>query len=74
MNTAELEELKQSMMTIIEESADFAAHIGRTSREVTDYMLAEDDDNTLNPKQRNNYAIFFCIGASWAMTRNISIK
>lgn len=44
--------------------------VGRTSREVADCLLAEDDEDALNPKQRNNYAVFFCIGAAWAMTQN----
>lgn len=70
MNAAELEELKQSMMTLIEEDGSLAGHIGQTSREVADYMLADDDENELNPKQRNNYAVFFCIGAAWAITQN----
>lgn len=75
MNAEELEELKRSMMTLIEEDESLAGHIGLTSREVADYMLADDDENELNPKQRNNYAIFFCIGAAWAITQNInSIK
>ena len=75
MNAAELEELKQSMMTLIEEDGSLAGHLGQTSREIADYMLADDDENELNTKQRNNYAVFFCIGAAWAITQNIkSIK
>lgn len=62
-----LEELKQKMMTLLETDEDFAAHIGRASRAITDSMLAEDTDNELNPKQRVNYAVFFCVGASWAI-------
>lgn len=62
-----IDELKQKMMTLLETDKDFAAYIGRASRAVTDNMLAEDTDNELNPKQRVNYAVFFCVGASWAM-------
>lgn len=65
-----LEELKQKMMKLLDDDTDLAAHIGRTSREVADCLLTEDDEDPLNPKQRNNYAVFFCIGAAWAMTQN----
>lgn len=65
MNT--LEEMKQKMMTFLETDKDFAAHIGRASRAITDSMLAEDTDNELDPKQRINYAVFFCVGASWVI-------
>ena len=62
-----IEELKQKMMTLLETDEDFAAHIARASRAITRHMLEEDTDNELNPKQRVNYAVFFCVGASWAI-------
>lgn len=72
-----LEELKQKMMTLLETDKHFAAQISRASKEITNSMLAEDIDKELNPEQRDNYAVFFCIGASWAMltkdkTQNIT--
>lgn len=60
-----IEELKQKMLSLIEEDEEFAAYIGRTSRSITDYMLTEESD--LDAKQRVNYALFFCVGASWAI-------
>lgn len=69
-----IEELKQKMMTLLETDEDFAAQIGRASRVITDSMLAEDIDKELNPKQRDNYAVFFCVGASWAMLTKDKIQ
>lgn len=62
-----IEELKQQMMTLLATDKEFAAHIARASRMFTRYILEEDIDNELNPEQRVNYAVFFCVGASWAM-------
>lgn len=63
-----IEELKQKMMTLLETDEDFAAHIARASKEFTGYIIAEDTDNELTPEQRINYEVFFCVGASWAIT------
>lgn len=67
----DIEQLKHDMMTMLQDNQDFAASIGRTARAAADYML-EEEDNELNPKQRDNYAIFFCIGASWAIANKVT--
>lgn len=72
MKKTTYEELQAVMLSMLDNNPELAKHIGSQSREFTDFTLAEDEDHSLDIKQRNNYAIFFCIGATWAISQNIN--
>lgn len=72
MKQTTYEELQAVMLSMLDNNPELAKHIGSQSREYTKFTLAEDEDHSLDPKQRNNYAIFFCIGAAWAISQNLN--
>lgn len=66
----EYEELKVAMMQLLESDKSLAAHIGAVSRNITDSII-EEEQITADKKMREQLAVFFCIGASWAITKLI---
>lgn len=70
----EYEELKVAMMNLLESNPALAKRIGESSRAIIDEVLKEETSNfNFNDSFhiRQNCAVCFCIGAAWAITKNI---
>lgn len=71
----DFEQLKLSMLQLLQSRPDLAKYIGETSRSIAAAAIEEDDeDGKLDRTKADDYAIFFCIGAAWAITSKITDK
>lgn len=64
----DLHDLSASMLAILENDGTLAKKIGEASIKIVAGIIEEDD--RFDMKHLQEYAAFFCVGASWALSFN----
>ena len=67
------ERLRATMLVMLSEDSAVAAHIWAVSEMITESAIKEDTE-LLPPDRKRDYQVFFCIGAVWAASNNITIN
>ena len=66
-----LKRLTAEMQLLIKDRPELAKLIGTQSRKSAADILEDDNRESMLKSQLDNYAVMFCVGASWAITQNL---